>query len=88
MAEAKSGLAAVEEAGGEEDDGDHKGQTSVQQVSHAEADEGVYEPRGEAYEPYPSCLSHHHSCSRRKVAARGTGADSVALFYTKYLRLT
>ena len=31
------GLAAVEEAGGEEDDGDHQSQTGVQHVVQAEA---------------------------------------------------
>jgi len=31
------GLAAVEEAGGEEDDGDHDGQTGMQDIVHAEA---------------------------------------------------
>jgi hypothetical protein len=31
------GLAAVEEAGGEEDDGDHDGQAGVQDVVHAKA---------------------------------------------------
>jgi len=30
-----SGLAAVEEAGGEEDDGDHEGEAGVEQVAHA-----------------------------------------------------
>ena len=29
------GLAAVEEAGGEEDDGDHEGEPGVEQVAHA-----------------------------------------------------
>ena len=56
-------LAAVEEAGGEEDDGYHQGQTSVEQVAHAEAEEGVRQPCGEAYEPDPRCLSYHRSCS-------------------------
>jgi hypothetical protein len=31
------GLAAVEEAGGEEDDGDHDGEASVQDIVQAEA---------------------------------------------------
>ena len=34
---ASSGPAAVEEAGGEEDDGDHEGKARVRQVVQAEA---------------------------------------------------
>ena len=58
-----SRLAAVEEAGGEEDDGDCEGEARVHQVVHAKAEEGVGEPRCETYEPDPRCLSHHCSCS-------------------------
>ena len=48
-----SGLAAVEEAGGEEDDGDEQGEAGVDDIVHAEAQESVGEPCCEAYEPYP-----------------------------------
>ena len=61
------GLAAVEDAGGEEDDGDHEGKTCVEDVVIADADECVDEPRCEADEPYPCCLSHHRSCSVEKL---------------------
>ena len=53
------GLAAVEEAGGEEDDGDSYGEAGVEYVVHAKAEERIGKPRGEAYEPDPCCLSHH-----------------------------
>ena len=62
-----SRLAAVEEAGGEEDDGDCEGEARVHQVVHAKAEEGVGEPRCETYEPDPRCLSHHRSCSVREL---------------------
>ena len=61
------GLAAVEEACGEEDDGYHEGQAGVQQVAHAEAEESVCQPRCEAHEPDPRCLSHHRSCSGEEL---------------------
>ena len=54
-----SGLAAIEEAGGEEDDGDYQGQTGVLQVMQAEAYKSVCKPCCKAYEPDPCCLSHH-----------------------------
>ena len=60
-------LAAVEEAGGEEDDGDHEGEAGVEQVAHAQAEERVRQPRCEAHEPDPRCLSHHRSCSGEKL---------------------
>jgi hypothetical protein len=60
-------LAAVEEAGGEEDDGDHQGQACVRHIAQAEADKRVGQPCGEAQEPDPCCLSHHRSCSREKL---------------------
>ena len=66
------GLAAVEEAGGEEDDGDHEGQAGVEEVVVAEADECVDEPCCEADEPDPRCLSHHRIAPERGCA--GTGA--------------
>jgi len=47
------GLTAVEEAGGEEDDGDEQGEAGVDDIVHAEAQESVGEPCCEAYEPYP-----------------------------------
>jgi len=53
------GLAAVEEAGGEEDDGDHEGEAGVEDVVQAEAEKAVEEPCCEAYEPDPCCLPHH-----------------------------
>jgi len=52
-------LAAVEESGSEEDNGDHEREAGVQHVVHAEANQGIGEPRQEACEPDPCCLSHH-----------------------------
>jgi hypothetical protein len=64
------GLAAVEEAGGEEDDGYHEGEAGVKPVVEADADEGVYQPGGEAQEPDPRCLSHHsHDHAPMRVTA-------------------
>jgi hypothetical protein len=56
---AASSLAAVEEASGEEDDGNHESQACVKDVVEAEAEEAVRQPRCKAQEPYPRCLSHH-----------------------------
>ena len=53
-----SGLSAVEEAGGEEDDGDHDGEAGVEPVVEMDADESVDEPGSEAEKPDPGCLSH------------------------------
>ncbi len=60
-----SGLAAVEEAGGKEDDGDHEGEACVKDVVEAEAEQAVGQPRGKAQEPYPRCLSHHAHAPER-----------------------
>ena len=60
-------LAAVKEASGKEDDGDHEGEAGVHHVAHAKAEEGVCQPCGEAYEPDPRCLSHHRSCSGEEL---------------------
>jgi hypothetical protein len=62
------GLAAVKEAGGEEDDCDHQGQARVQHVVQAKAEEGIAQPCSEANKPDPSCLSHHRSCSSEKLS--------------------
>ena len=78
-----SGLAAVEEAGGEEDDGDHKGQAGVKDVVEAEAEEAVGQPRCKAQEPYPRCLSHHAHAPERGRGQGRTGAVRWPLFYTK-----
>lgn len=63
-----SSLAAVEEAGGEEDDGDHEGQAGVLHVVHAETEHGVCQPSCEAQEPYPCRLSHHAHAPERGYA--------------------
>jgi hypothetical protein len=54
-----SGLAAVEEAGGEKDDGHNESYAGVQDVVKAQADKAVGEPGREAEKPDPCCLSHH-----------------------------
>ena len=77
------GLTAVEEAGGEEDDGDHKGQAGVKDVVEAEAEEAVGQPRCKAQEPYPRCLSHHAHAPERGRGQGRTGAVRWPLFYTK-----
>jgi len=59
------GLAAVEEAGSEEDDGDSHGEAGVKHVVHAKAEERIGQPRGETYEPDPCCLSHHAHAPER-----------------------
>jgi hypothetical protein len=69
-------LAAVEEAGGEEDDGDHEGEAGVKDVVEAEAEEAVGQPGGEAQKPDPRCLLeyphasmlHKRSCSQLERA--------------------
>ena len=63
------GLAGVEEAGGEEDDGYDKGDAGVEEVVVAETEEGVAEPCCEAYEPDPRCFSQHRQALQNKVAA-------------------
>ena len=75
------GLAAVEEAGGQEDDGDHEGQAGVEDIVVTDADECVDEPCCEAHEPDPRCLSHHRSYSiQREVAFE---LNRRCMFYTK-----
>jgi hypothetical protein len=59
------GLAAVEKAGSEEDHRDSHGQAGVQDMMHAKAEECIGEPRSEAYEPDPCCLSHHAHAPER-----------------------
>jgi hypothetical protein len=52
-------LAAVEEAGGEEDYSYRHGETGMEDVVQTEAEKSVEEPCGEAYEPDPCCLAQH-----------------------------
>jgi hypothetical protein len=61
-------LTAVEETCSEEDDCDSHGEAGVEDVVHAEAEERIGKPRGEAYEPDPCCLSHHAHAPERSCA--------------------
>jgi len=77
-------LAAVEEACGEEDDGDHEGEPGVHDFVKAQAKEGVGEPCCKAYEPDPRRLSQHRCCSLGLTTSPLRRRGLLALFYTKY----
>jgi hypothetical protein len=77
-----SGLAAVEEAGGEEYDGDDQGDAGVDHVVVAQAEEGIGEPCCEAHEPNPRCFSQHLGLSRVGSPPGRSRRGLLALFYT------
>ncbi len=54
----------------------------MKDVAHAETEKGVGEPGCETYEPYPCCLSHHHSLQERSCS-QGEQAqfDGLVLHY-------
>ena len=86
-----SGLAAVEEAGSEEDDGHHQSEAGVEPILEVDAHQGVDDPGGEAQKPDPRCLSRHprhrHHYAPQRSYDRGTGAVQRACS-TLIVRLT
>jgi hypothetical protein len=78
-------LTAVEEAGSEEDNRDHKGKAGMEDIMQTQAEERIRKPRGEAQKPNPRCLLEypHVSMLQEKLQPRSNRRDSLALFYTK-----
>jgi hypothetical protein len=66
-------LAAVEEAGGEEEDGQHERELGVRVGTCVELHNSIDDPGGTSYEPDPGGLSHRWNVGRR---AQGFAAEN------------